>query len=320
MPDVMTPGGRPVPVRQAPTAPRPVAPGAAKGPDLKLYNGGDKSTWCPGCGDFGILAAIKQALPGMGLYPHQVMLVSGIGCGSKLPHYMRANGFNSIHGRSLPVAQGIKLANHALKVITVTGDGDGYGIGMGHFMHLARRNVDITHIVENNQVYGLTKGQYSPTSERGYISTFSPEGALEYAVNPILLAVAGGATFVARGFSGDIKQLVTLIQEAVKHPGYSLLDVLQPCVTYNKINTYEWYRERIYKLDEVEGGHDASSRDQAMRRAQEWGDKIPTGIIYQESGRPTYEEQVSALKAGPLISQPIDGRQADYEAIKNEFV
>ncbi len=287
--------------------------------DLKIFNGGDKSTWCPGCGDFGILAAIKQALPGIGVAPHQVMLVSGIGCGSKLPHYMRANGFNSLHGRALPVAQGIKLANHALKVIAVTGDGDGYGIGMGHFMHLARRNVDITHIVENNQVYGLTKGQYSPTSERGYISSFSPEGALEYAVNPILLAVAGGATFVARGFAGDVKQLVWLIQQAVQHPGYALIDVLQPCVTYNKINTYEWYRARVYKVDE-EPGYDASRRDLAFAKAQEWGDKIPTGIIYREVGRPTYEEQVTALKAGPLVSQPLDGRLADYEALKNEFI
>jgi 2-oxoglutarate ferredoxin oxidoreductase subunit beta len=317
MPDVLTPGGRPVPVRQAP-APRPVAPDGAKGPDLKLFNGGDKSTWCAGCGDFGILASIKQALPGMGLYPHQVMLVSGIGCGSKLPHYLHTNGYNSLHGRSLPVAQGIKLANHALTVIAVTGDGDGYGIGMGHFMHLARRNVDITHIVENNQVYGLTKGQYSPTSERGYISSFSPEGALEYAVNPILLAIAGGATFVARGFSADTKQLVSLIQEAVRHPGYALLDVLQPCVTYNKINTYEWYRERVYKLDDE--GFNPADRAAAFGKAQEWGDRIPTGVIYREVGRPTYEEQVSALKAGPLVSQPIDGRQADYEAIKNEFV
>ena len=145
--------------------------------DLKIFNGGQKSTWCPGCGDFGILAALKQALAGLDLHPHEVMLVSGIGCGSKLPHYMKANGYNSIHGRALPVAQGIKLANHALKVIAVTGDGDGYGIGQGHFIHAMRRNADITHVVENNQVYGLTKGQYSPTSERGYISTFSPEGA-----------------------------------------------------------------------------------------------------------------------------------------------
>lgn len=290
-----------------------------KAPDLKLFAGGEKSTWCPGCGDFGILAAVKQALPGIGLFPHQVMLVSGIGCGSKLPHYMRANAFNSLHGRALPVAQGIKLANHELKVIAVTGDGDGYGIGMGHFMHLARRNVGVTHIVENNQVYGLTKGQYSPTSERGYISSFSPEGALEYAVNPILLAVAGGATFVARGFAADTKQLVKLIQEAVLHPGYALIDVLQPCVTYNKINTYEWYRERIYKVD-TEPEYDPSRRDLALQKGQEWGNKIPTGIIYRDQSRPSYESQVSALKAGPLVLQPIDGRVADYEEIKNEFI
>jgi len=288
-------------------------------PDLKLFNGGDKSTWCPGCGDFGILAAIKQALPGMGLFPHQVMLVSGIGCGSKLPHYMHSNGYNSLHGRALPVAQGIKLANHALTVIAVTGDGDGYGIGMGHFMHLARRNVDVTHIVENNQVYGLTKGQYSPTSERGYISSFSPEGALEYAVNPMLLAISGGASFAARGFAGDTKQLVWLIQEAVKHPGYALLDVLQPCVTYNKINTYEWYRARIYKL-EGEADYDASDREQALKKSLEWGERIPTGILYQERGRPTYEQQVSALRAGPLVQQSLDVRHDDLEAIKDEFI
>src|SRR6266571_2976501 len=255
--------------------------------DLKLFTGGQKSTWCPGCGDFGILAAVKQALAGMDLLPHEVILVSGIGCGSKLPHYLRANGYNSIHGRALPVAQGIKLANHNLRVIAVTGDGDGYGIGQGHFVHAMRRNVDVTHIVENNQVYGLTKGQYSPTSERGYISSFSPEGALEYAVNPILLALAGGATFVARGFAGDPKQLSMLIQEAVKHQGYALVDVLQPCVTYNKINTYDWYRARAYKL-EAEPGYDPTQRDQAFVKAQEWGDKIPTGIIYREEGRPTY--------------------------------
>src|SRR5688572_19143601 len=165
--------------------------------DIKLFTGGDKSTWCPGCGDFGILMGIKQGLAGLDLAPHQVLLVSGIGCGSKLPHYMRANGYNSIHGRSLPVAQGIKLANHDLKVIAVTGDGDGYGIGMGHFVHAMRRNADITHIAQNNQVYGLTKGQYSPTSERGYISTFSPDGAIEFGVNPIAVALAAGATFIA---------------------------------------------------------------------------------------------------------------------------
>ena len=286
--------------------------------DLKLFNTTEKSTWCPGCGDFGILASIKQALAGLDLYPHDVMLVSGIGCGSKLPQYMTANAYDSLHGRALPVAQGVKLANHALKVIAVTGDGDGYGIGMGHFMHAMRRNPDITHIVENNQVYGLTKGQYSPTSEKGYVSTFSPEGAIEYAVNPLMLAVAGGATFIARGFASDPKHLSWLIQEAVTHRGYALVDVLQPCVTYNKVNTNQWYKDRVYKVQDEEG-YDPSSREAAFAKAQEWGDRIPTGIIYRTE-RPSYEDEVSVLKNGPLVLQPLDGRQPDYEALKNEFV
>jgi 2-oxoglutarate/2-oxoacid ferredoxin oxidoreductase subunit beta len=287
--------------------------------DIKLFNGGDKSTWCPGCGDFGVLMGIKQGLAGLDLYPHQVLLVSGIGCGSKLPHYLRANGYNSIHGRSLPVAQGIKLANHDLKVIAVTGDGDGYGIGMGHFVHAMRRNADITHVVENNQVYGLTKGQYSPTSERGYISSFSPEGAIEYGVNPLALALAAGATFVSRTFASDPKHMSMVLQKAITHRGYALVDCLQPCVTYNKLNTNEWYKQRVYKLEEEEA-YDSSDRDQAWNKAQEWGDKIPIGILYQSENRPTYEEQVSALKSGPLVRQPMDGRVRDYEALKLKFV
>jgi 2-oxoglutarate ferredoxin oxidoreductase subunit beta len=287
--------------------------------DLKLFNGGQKSTWCPGCGDFGILASLKQALAGLDLEPHQVMLVSGIGCGSKLPHYMRANGYNSIHGRSLPVAQGVKLANHALHVIAVTGDGDGYGIGQGHFVHAMRRNADITHVVENNQVYGLTKGQYSPTSERGYISSFSPEGAIEFAINPLAIALAAGATFIARTFAGDTRHMNATLQAAIKHKGYALVDCLQPCVTYNKLNTYDWYRGRVYKLDEEEG-YDRTDKLQAFAKAQEWGDKIPMGIFYENTERPSYEEQVSALKHGPLVQQELNGRYADYEAIKLEFV
>ena len=287
--------------------------------DLKIFNGGQKSTWCPGCGDFGILAALKQALAGLDLHPHEVLLVSGIGCGSKLPHYMKANGYNSIHGRALPVAQGIKLANHDLKVIAVTGDGDGYGIGQGHFIHAMRRNADITHIVENNQVYGLTKGQYSPTSERGYISSFSPEGAIEFAINPIALALSAGATFIARASAADPKHMNAVLQAAISHQGYSIVDCLQPCVTYNKINTYDWYRQRSYKVEE-EAGYDRTDRDHAWAKAQEWGDRIPIGILYENTERPTYEEQVSALKKGPLVHQELNGRTADYEALKLEFV
>lgn len=287
--------------------------------DLKLFNSPERATWCPGCGDFGILAAIKGALAGLDLYPHQVMIVSGIGCGSKLPHYMHANGFNSIHGRALPVAQGIKLANHSLKVIAVAGDGDSYGIGAGHLVHAFRRNPDIVHIVQNNQVYGLTKGQYSPTSDKGYISSFSPEGSLEYAFNPLALAIAGGAGFVARGFAGDTKHLIWLIQEAIQHRGYALVDVLQPCVTYNKLNTYDWYRERVYKVNDVPG-YDPSDREEAWRRALEWGDRIPIGLLYRREDRPTYEEQVSVLKAGPLVLQPLRRDLSACEALKDELV
>ncbi|MGE3272037.1 MAG: 2-oxoacid:ferredoxin oxidoreductase subunit beta [Chloroflexota bacterium] len=286
--------------------------------ELKIFNGGQKSTWCPGCGDFGILAALKQALAGLDLHPHEVLLVSGIGCGSKLPHYMKANGYNSIHGRALPVAQGVKLANHDLKVIAVTGDGDGYGIGQGHFVHAMRRNADITHIVENNQVYGLTKGQYSPTSERGYISSFSPEGSIEFAINPIAIALSAGATFIARASAADPKHMNSVLQAAITHRGYAIVDCLQPCVTYNKINTYDWYRSRTYKVEE-EAGYDNTNRDHVWAKAQEWGERIPIGILYQNVERPTYEEQVSALKAGPLVHQPIDGHLANLDALKLEF-
>jgi 2-oxoglutarate ferredoxin oxidoreductase subunit beta len=203
-------------------------------------------------------------------------------------------------------------------VIAVTGDGDGYGIGQGHFVHAMRRNADITHIVENNQVYGLTKGQYSPTSERGYISTFSPEGAIEFAINPIAIALSAGATFIARASAADPKHMNAVLQAAINHPGYSLVDCLQPCVTYNKINTYEWYRSRTYKLEE-EAGYDPTDRNQVWAKAQEWGDRIPIGILYQSTERPTYEEQVSALKPGPLVHQDINAHRAEYESLKLEF-
>jgi len=286
--------------------------------ELKIFNGGQKSTWCPGCGDFGILAALKQALAGLDLHPHEVLLVSGIGCGSKLPHYIKANGYNSIHGRALPVAQGVKLANHTLKVIAVTGDGDGYGIGQGHFVHAMRRNTDITHIVENNQVYGLTKGQYSPTSERGYISTFSPDGALEFAINPIAIALSAGATFIARASAADPKHMNGVLQAAIMHRGYALVDCLQPCVTYNKVNTYDWYRSRSYKVEE-DASYDRTNREHAWQKAQEWGDRIPIGILYESTERPTYEEQVTALKDGPLVHQPVDAYLSNLDALKLEF-
>jgi len=286
--------------------------------DVKLFSIDEKPTWCPGCGDFGILASITRGLAALDLYPHQMLLVSGIGCGSKLPYYMRANGYDALHGRALPVATGAKLGNHDLKVIVISGDGDGYGIGGNHFVHTMRRNPDITHIVENNQVYGLTKGQYSPTSNKGYISSTSPEGALEIQINPTALALAGGATFVSRGFSSDPRHLTELIQKAITHKGYALVDVLQPCITYNKINTNDWYKQRVYKLD-ADPDYDASDYDAAWEKAREWEDRIPIGVIYQEEGRPTYEEQVTQLEAGPLMRQPVQRDRELLESIKSEF-
>ncbi len=287
--------------------------------DQKEFNIEEKPTWCPGCGDFGILAALKQSFAALDLHPHEVLLVSGIGCGSKLPYYMKANGYDALHGRALPVATGAKLGNHELKVVVISGDGDGYGIGGNHFMHTMRRNPDLTHIVENNQVYGLTKGQYSPTSAKGYISTTSPEGAIEVEINPTALAMAAGASFVSRGFAGDIKHLVPLIQKAINHNGYSLVDVLQPCVTYNKVNTYDWYKERIYKLDD-DPSYDPSDYDAASDKAREWDERIPIGVLYEEEGRPTYEEQVALLREMPLMRQPAQRDRELLESIKKEFM
>ncbi len=286
---------------------------------MKLFNIDEKPTWCPGCGDFGILASFKQALSQLDIYPHEVCLVSGIGCGSKLPYYMRANGYDSLHGRALPVATGIKMGNHDLKVVVFSGDGDGYGIGGNHFIHALRRNPDLTHIVENNQVYGLTKGQYSPTSQKGYIGSTTPEGALEMQVHPTSLALAGGASFVGRGFAGDPKHLTELIKKGIQHKGYALIDVLQPCVTYNKVNTYDWYKERVYKLDE-DPNYDPHDYDAAWERAREWEERIPIGVIYEEEGRPTYEEQVGPLQAGPLAKQSVYQNRELLESIKSEFM
>lgn len=285
---------------------------------VKDYAGDVKPTWCPGCGDYGILNALKQALVKVGLAPYQVFIVSGIGCGSKLPDYIHANGFMTLHGRPLPIATGARLANHGLKVITVHGDGDGMGLGMGHFIHAARRNIEIVDLIQNNQIYGLTKGQYSPTSDPGLVTTTSPGGALEEAANPVALALAAGGTFVARGFAGEPKHLADLIAAAIQHHGYALVEVLQPCVTFNRQNTYDWYRERVYFLEGT--GYDPGDRVAAFQKALEWGERIPLGIFYQ-THRPTYEEQVPALKAGPLAGRPLEKlRPEQIEALRAEVM
>jgi 2-oxoglutarate ferredoxin oxidoreductase subunit beta len=273
---------------------------------VKAYEGEREVTWCPGCGDYGILNAVKQSLVQLQIPPHETFFVSGIGCGSKLPDYVRGNGYLSLHGRSLPVAQGVKLANHNLKVIVTVGDGDGYGIGAGHFMHAMRRNSDITMIIEDNRVYALTKGQYSPTSSKGWVSSTTPDGAIEMEFNPVAVAIAGGATFVARTFSADPKHMAATFAKAIAHKGFAIVDVLQSCVIYNHVNTVEWYRPRVYKLDE-DANYDPHNFDAAMSKAHEWGDRIPIGVLYVAEGRQTYEEQVKQIATTPLVQQPIEG-------------
>jgi 2-oxoglutarate ferredoxin oxidoreductase subunit beta len=285
---------------------------------IKEYASPVKPTWCPGCGDYGIWSALKQGLVQVGLAPHEVLLVSGIGCGSKLPDYTHANGFMTLHGRPLPIATGAKLANHDLKVVTVHGDGDSMGLGMGHFIHTARRNLDIVDLIQNNQIYGLTKGQYSPTSDAGFVTSTSPDGALETAAIPTALALTAGATFVARGFAGEVKGLAALIAKALEHKGYALVEILQPCVTFNRKNTYDWYRERVYNL--AEEGHDPTDRVAAFSRALEWEDRIPTGVFYQVE-RPTYEEQVASLQQGAIAKRKLGTLSASQvEALRAEFM
>jgi 2-oxoglutarate ferredoxin oxidoreductase subunit beta len=275
---------------------------------------GLKPAWCPGCGNFGILRALNRALIEMEIEPHQVLLVSGIGQAGKLPHYTRGNVFNSLHGRPIPPAIGAKIANSELVVIAVSGDGDAYGEGGNHFLHAARRNHDITYLVHNNQVYGLTKGQASPTSDVGFITKTTPYGAAS-PVNPIALAIVNGASFVSRGFAGDIDHLTHLIKKGITHRGFALIDILQPCVSFNHKNTFQWYKERVYKLEDER--YDPRDKKAALEKALEWGDKIPIGIIY-EADLPVYEDQLPALGKKPLVRHEID--PARVEKLFAEFV
>jgi 2-oxoglutarate ferredoxin oxidoreductase subunit beta len=281
---------------------------------IKDYASPVPITWCPGCGDFGILTAMRRALVQLALEPYQVLMVSGIGQAGKFPHYLRCHVLNELHGRSLPAAAAAKVVNPELTVIAVGGDGDGYGEGGNHFIAAMHRNIDITYMVNNNQVYGLTKGQASPTSDPGLITKTTPEGAWA-SLNPMVLAVASDCSFVARGYAGDTEHLASLIGMGIRHKGFALIDVLQPCPSFNHKNTYNWYRERIYKLDE--GNYDPTNRIAAFTKALEWGDKIPIGVIYRHD-RPVYEESLSALKAGPLIKHRLDPLQ--FENLLNEFL
>ena len=268
---------------------------------LKDFDSDDPIAWCPGCGNFSILKALKQALVEIQQQPHELVIVSGIGQAPKTPHYIRCNCFNGLHGRTLPVATGIKLANHELTVLAQGGDGDGYGEGGNHFLHAMRRNINITYLVHNNQIYGLTKGQTSPTSDVGFVTRTTPRGSLSPACNPLLLAVASNCSFVARGFAGEIDHLVSLIKAGIQHKGFALIDILQPCVSFNRVNTFKWYSDRVYKIN-PDSAYDTKDHSNAFQKAQEWGDKIPIGIIYRHQ-RPTLEDQIPAIADQSLVGQ-----------------
>jgi 2-oxoglutarate ferredoxin oxidoreductase subunit beta len=260
------------------------------------------TAWCPGCGNHAILEAVKGALVASNLTPSKVLFVSGIGQAAKAPHYLNANLFNGLHGRSLPVATGAKLANPDLVVVVESGDGCNYGEGGNHLLAAIRRNVDLTLFVHNNQIYGLTKGQASPTSGEGFVTKAQPDGVMSYPFNPVAVATAMKASFVARGFSGEINHLSDLIREAISHRGFALVDILQPCVSFNKVNTYAWYKERCKPLPK---DYDPTNHETALKVAFEWGDHIPIGLIYRND-RPSYEERIPALRGGPLIQRRVD--------------
>ena len=271
---------------------------------------------CPGCGDFGVLTSLQKACVSVGLEPKDVLAVSGIGCSSNLPGFFGSYGMHTLHGRAVAVAQGAKFGNPDLNVIVTGGDGDGYGIGIGHFIHAMRRNIDITYIVMNNQIYGLTTGQCSPTTDLSTVTKSTPEGSIESPINPIELALVSGATFIARGFSGAQDILSETIAKAIKHKGFSLVDIFSPCVTYNKKNTYPWFRERVYSLQQE--NHDTSSMDAAMKRAGEWDARIPIGVFYDVDA-PTYESQEPAYKFGSPAKQKLGLSAEDANALINSF-
>lgn len=292
---------------------------APKKMDMKEFKTEVRPDWCPGCGDFGVLNALQRACAELEIQPHELMVVSGIGCSSNLPGFFRSYGVHSLHGRSLPFATGAKLANHAMTVIATGGDGDGYGIGLNHFIQAMRRNINLTYIVMNNEVYGLTTGQVSPTSETGMKTKTTPHGNLEGMLNPLALALAAGCGYIARGFSADIKHLVKLYQEGIQFPGFALIDVFSPCVTFNKQNTFPWFRERVYRLEDKK--HDPADFHAAMDRALEWGDKIPIGLFYRNPNpSPPLDAQDPGLQSGPLVSQPLGVTKEQRAKLIAEFM
>ncbi|QAY65666.1 2-oxoacid:ferredoxin oxidoreductase subunit beta [Paenibacillus protaetiae] len=284
---------------------------------FKDFRNNVKPNWCPGCGDFSIQAAIQRAAANVGLEPEQLAVISGIGCSGRISGYINAYGLHGIHGRALPIAQGVKLANRELTVIASGGDGDGFAIGMGHTIHAIRRNLNITYIVMDNQIYGLTKGQTSPRSAEGFVTKSTPEGSIESTLSPLEIAMSAGATFVAQSFSSDLKQLTALIEAGIKHEGFSLINVFSPCVTFNKINTYDWFKERVVNLEQFPD-YDATNRIAAMNKIMETEGML-TGLIYQNTERKSYEDMIPGFQPEALAKQDLALSQDQFDSLLAEF-
>lgn len=272
---------------------------------LETFDNDFENKWCPGCGNFPILLAMKQAFSDQGLSPGEVLLVAGIGQAGKTPHFLHCNMFHALHGRALPAATGAKIANRDLNIIVNSGDGDCYGEGGNHFLSAIRRNIDISLIVHNNMVYGLTKGQASPTTAMDMATPVQAGATMSSPINPLALALTQGAGFVARGFSGNTVQLTRLIVKAMEHEGFAMIDVLQPCVSFNHLNTLNWYKERVYNLEDTDHDKTSLTMALALERSMVMEDKIPLGILFQKE-TPTFHDRVARLNGPPLISHDYD--------------
>ncbi|GGG22410.1 2-oxoglutarate ferredoxin oxidoreductase subunit beta [Lysinibacillus alkalisoli] len=285
---------------------------------FKDFRNNVKPNWCPGCGDFSVQAAIQRAAANVGIEPHELAVISGIGCSGRISGYINSYGFHGIHGRALPIAQGLKMANRNLNVIASGGDGDGFAIGMGHTIHGLRRNLDLTYIIMDNQIYGLTKGQTSPRSAAGFVTKSTPGGAIEPDVKPLELALSTGATFVAQGFSTDIKELTAIIEAGIQHKGFSFINVFSPCVTYNKVNTYDWFKENLTKLSDIEG-YDPTNREAAMNTVMQH-DGLVTGIIYHDTETPCYQSKADRFDEQALVGQELMMGETKFNELVKEFM
>ncbi|WLR52410.1 2-oxoacid:ferredoxin oxidoreductase subunit beta [Bacillus tianshenii] len=285
---------------------------------FKEFRNQVKPNWCPGCGDFSVQAAMQRAAANVGLEPHNLAVISGIGCSGRISGYINSYGFHGVHGRALPIAQGVKMANKDLTVVAAGGDGDGFAIGMGHTVHAIRRNINITYIIMDNQIYGLTKGQTSPRSSAGFKTKSTPQGSIESSLSAMETALTAGATFVAQSFSSDLKELTSLIEQGIQHEGFSLINVFSPCVTYNKVNTYDWFKENLTKLSDIED-YDASNRMQAMQTLME-KDGLVTGLIYQNKEQKSYQQLVPNYSEEPLSHADLKIDEEKFDKLVAEFM